>query len=80
MTTSWAHVVRGQLSSALNANTGGTLLAVLAVIAGPWGVVSGIRGRWLWPPPSDLWVAVLTIGILLVTLSDWAVRLWMESI
>jgi hypothetical protein len=52
---------------------------VLAVIAGPWGVISGIRGRWLWSPPSDLWVAALVIGILLVTLSDWAVRLWMES-
>ncbi|MDP6556058.1 MAG: DUF2752 domain-containing protein [Pirellulaceae bacterium] len=79
MTTSWSHTVRGQLPSALRSNTGGTLLAVLAVIAGPWGVISGIRGRWLWSPPSDLWVAALVIGILLVTLSDWAVRLWIES-
>lgn len=76
MTTSWAHAVRGQLPSALKANIGGTLLAALAVIAGPWGVISGIRGRWLWPPPNDLWTATLTIGILLVTLSDWVARLW----
>ncbi len=79
MTTSWAHTVRGQLPSALRSNIGGTLLAVLAVIAGPWGVISGIRGRWLWSPPSDLWVAALTIGVLLVTLGDWLVRLWIES-
>ena len=79
MTTSWAHTVRGQLPSALKANIGGTLLAMLAVLAGPWGVISGMRGRWLWSPPSELWVAALTVGILLVTLGDWAVRLWMES-
>lgn len=79
MTTSWAHTMRGQLPSALKSNTGGTLLAVLAVIAGPWGVISAIRGRWLWPPPGDLWVAALTIGILLVTLGDWGVRLWIDA-
>jgi len=79
MTTSWAHAVRGQLPSALKSNVGGTLLAVLAVIAGPWGVISGIRGRWLWSPPRDLWVAVLTIAILLVTLIDWVIRLWIAT-
>jgi len=79
MTTSWAHAVRGQLPSALRANVGGTMLAALAVIAAPWGVVSGFRGRWLWPPPSDLWIAALTISILLVTLADWGTRLWMDA-
>jgi hypothetical protein len=79
MTTSWAHTVRGQLPSALGANVGGTLLAMLAMIAGPWGVISGILGRWLWPPPSDLWVAALTVGIVLVTLGDWLLRLWIDS-
>lgn len=79
MTTSWAHTVRGQLPSALKSNTAGTLLAVLALIAAPWGVISGARGRWLWLPPSDLWIALITIGILFVTLSDWGIRLWLDA-
>lgn len=79
MTTSWAHAVRGQFPSAFRSNTGGTLLALLAVIAGPWGVLSAVRGRWLWVPPSDLAVAALTLAVLLVTLGDWGVRLWMDA-
>ena len=79
MTTSWSHTMRGQLPSALASNTAGTLLAILALIGGPWGVSSAVRGRWLWPPPNDLWLAALTVGIVLVTLGDWAVRLWLDS-
>jgi hypothetical protein len=55
------------------------MLALLAVTAGPWGLLSGIRGRWIWSPPSDPWVAALTIGIFLVTLGDWGVRLWLDA-
>ncbi len=75
MTTSWAHLVRGQVPSALRANVGGTLLGIVAMAAVPWLVISAIRGRWLgWTPNCivAVWAALATV---LVVLVDWTVRL-----
>lgn len=74
MTTSWAHVVRGQLFPALRANSGGTLLALAAAFVGPWLLASGLRGRWLVRPPNEY--VVLAVGgvLLLVIVTDWLLR------
>jgi hypothetical protein len=75
MTTSWAHLVRGQVGGAFRANVGGALLGLLAVIGVPWLLVSAARGRWLgWVPDADVgaWIAA---AVTLVTLADWAVRM-----
>lgn len=75
MTTSWAHVVRGQFLQAVKANSGGTLLALIAVVAGPWMVLSAMRGRWFVRGPNE-WVAVaLAVIVVVVTLVDWGYRL-----
>src|SRR5262245_11862434 len=47
MTTSWAHVARGRVLAATQANAGGALLALAAAACGPWLVGSGLCGRWL---------------------------------
>jgi len=75
MTTSWAHLVRGQLIGALRASVGGTLLGALAVLSVPWLVVSAAWGRWLGWAPNGTTVGWVASAILLVTLIDWGIRL-----
>jgi len=75
MTTAWAHLVRGELADALLANVGGTILAVLAVAAVPWLIVSAWRGRWLlWTPGGRIMACGASL-IMLITLVDWVFRL-----
>lgn len=75
MTTSWSHFTRGQVVSALRANTGGTLLAVVAIVLGPWLLVSGLRGRWLWRPLGEWSAAIGCLIAMLVIVTDWITRL-----
>ncbi|NQU25337.1 MAG: DUF2752 domain-containing protein [Candidatus Nealsonbacteria bacterium] len=75
MTTSWAHMVRGQVPSALRANVGGTLLAVVAVAAVPWLLISAIRGRWVGWAPNSIVAAWVAAVIVLIVLVDWSIRL-----
>jgi hypothetical protein len=77
MTTSWAHLTRGNLAAAFRANAGGLLLGLASIAAGPWLLVSGLMGRWLWGPPHE-WTALgVGLAIIAVTLIDWSVRLTM---
>ena len=76
MTTSWAHMARGNVVAALKANCGGALLAVLAAISAPPLVVSAALGKW-WPLDPNLKVAATLVAIVVgVTLLDWGYRLW----
>lgn len=75
MTTSWAHLVRGNLRGALEANVGGALLAALAVAAVPWLVATAVRGRWLGFEPGERAALIVLAVIVLVTLIDWLVRI-----
>lgn len=77
MTTSWAYVMDGNLFSALQVNTAGTLLALLAIPASPWLVVSAVRGRVLAKAPSEMLCIWLAIAITILTLTDWGVRLYL---
>lgn len=75
MTTAWAHLVRGECVEACRANVGGTLLGLLAMVAGPWLLASAIRGRWLGVWPSRRAAAWILTTVFFVTLIDWIVRL-----
>ena len=75
MTTSWAHLVRGQVPSALRSNAGGTLLGIVAVAAVPWLVISAIRGRWLGWTPNCIVLAWAAVATMLIILADWSIRL-----
>ncbi len=75
MTTSWAHLMRGNLRAALGANATGTLLAVLAILSLPWLIAAAWHGRWfLWRPESVriAWVAVALAGL---ALGEWILRI-----
>lgn len=74
MTTSWSHLTRGDLSAAVRANFGGTLLALCAGLFGVWAVLQAAAGRRL-PLPRD---GVLVGGaafVLVFVLVDYGVRL-----
>jgi len=75
MTTSWAHLVRGQPFDALEANVGGTLLAILAMIAVVWLPASAVAGRWIGCEPRAVVVAWVAVAIVLTMLIDWSFRL-----
>lgn len=75
MTTSWAHVMHGQLAAALHANAGGTALALVSLVCGPWLLVSAVRGRWWVLTPTDRLVATVAIVLAAITLVDWCRRL-----
>ena len=75
MTTSWAHMVRGQVLSSVKANSGGALLAVVAATAGPWILLCGLRGRWLLHPPNEWLVLGVGLSVVFITVVDWIIRL-----
>ncbi len=74
MTTSWAHVMQGQLVYAASANVGGMILAIAAMLAGPWLLVSGCRGCLL-GQPSPRTAVFGVAAVMIVTVLDWIWRL-----
>jgi len=78
MTTSWSHLVRGNVTAAVAANPGGAMLCVLAMVSTPWLLASAVRGRWLVGVPSD--AAWFAAGGLVVTTSilHWLWLSWMR--
>ena len=75
MTTSWSHLVRGNVLSAFRVNAGGALLGAAAVLCGPWLLVSAIRGQWLVAPPHEGVTLAIGLGIVAVTVIDWVLRI-----
>jgi hypothetical protein len=73
MTTSFCHLVRGDLAKSLEANPAGTLLAIAAMLAIPWLSISAIWGRRFGVKDYEL---CLTRGILLLLvlmMANWAI-------
>ncbi len=78
MTTAWTLLMHGELMRALRANCGGVLLAVLAMVAAPWSMISAVRGRWLMWKPNGTAVGWVSAVILAITLVQWGFRLFVK--
>jgi hypothetical protein len=77
MTTSFALLVRGDVSASMRANWAGTLIAVLWALTMVWAVAGGIVGRPLFIPhgKGDM-ILTIVVGIVLVLmLVRWGVVL-----
>lgn len=75
MTTSWAHLLRGQVLQSAHANAGGMLLALAAMFGGPWMLASALVGRW-WPGAvHPIWIAIGGGLIFTLTAVQWGWRL-----
>jgi hypothetical protein len=75
MTTSWSHLMRGELVDSFRVNAGGTMLGVVSLAAAPLSLATAIRGRrFAWMPSGNalIWIAV---GIAVVVLLQWGCRL-----
>ena len=75
MTTSFAHIVRGDFAQALRANAGGVVLALVCAAQIPWCWCSAARGRLLWvsdPSATLLWL-LLAVGSVCVV--NWLILL-----
>jgi hypothetical protein len=74
MTTSWAHLVRGDVVSSFRANSGGALLALTSMVIGPWFLVTGLRGCWIVEPPGEGWVVAYALLLVGVIMGEWILR------
>jgi hypothetical protein len=75
MTTSWAHLLDGNLVASLGVNPAGTLLCFLAILAAPmtlWMAWSGQGTQSGWFIRFNMVTLILALAISLI---DWIVRL-----
>lgn len=70
MTTSWCHLMNGNVAESWSANPGGTCLAVLSALAGIWLLVSAVRGRQLLAVPANA-ISAAVYSVAAITLMDW---------
>ena len=75
MTTSWSHLMKGNVWGSLKANSAGCLLGLLALFLAPWMLSSAFFGRLTVPPPSDTVLITITVVVVAVTLGDWLIRI-----
>lgn len=74
MTTSWAHLMRGQVLQSAQTNTGGMLLALFSLGLSPWMIVSALRGRWWIGVLEPHWILAGGGLVFLVTSAQWLWR------
>lgn len=76
MTTSWSHLTRGHVVSAIDANPGGTLLGISAAFFAPWFVLCGIFGKWVFRINLKILLTVV-VAIFVVTLGNWIYKVFL---
>ncbi len=74
MTTSFALLVRGDVSASVRANWVGSLICVLWAGTLVWAAASGVRGRPLFVPPGrgELVFTLIVGTVLVLMLGRWA--------
>ena len=74
MTTSWSHLMHGDVAASWRANAGGTCLAFASVLCGIWAISAALRGVAGPQLPRGLVVGTV-IAIVAITLIDWASKI-----
>jgi Protein of unknown function (DUF2752) len=75
MTTSFSHLAHGDLLNSLKANAMGTLLAITALAAIPWCLISAIWGRRMGVRDYELFMARGVLVFFVLLLASWGIRL-----
>ncbi len=76
MTTSWSHLMRGQLLRSMQANAAGTWLGCWVFVLSLWVIFSGIRNRWMLAKPNEWFFLALLILTLILIISVWIFRIY----
>ena len=75
MSTSFAHIVRGQAVQAWRSNPCGPILAVvLAAVVFPWSVIAGLTGRSLLTRQPEFVILCMAGCYLLIATGTWLIR------
>ena len=74
MTTSFSHIVRGELGAAWMANPAGPPLAIICAACIPWFGLTAATGRWLLTEEPFRWILHLAIGYLAFAVIAWILR------
>ena len=74
MTTSWSHLMHGDLAASWSANPGGTCLAVATMLGAAWAIAAAARGVASPQLPRGLALASV-LAIVAVTLMDWVSKI-----
>jgi len=75
MTTSWAHLVRGDVIASARSNPGGLILGLIDMLLVIGLVAHAGRSHW----PERKWLvafAMAMVSAVTVALADWAWRAW----
>jgi hypothetical protein len=75
MSTSFALLIRGDLSNSLRANAAGTLLGVFSLAFIPWAVVSAYRGHMLFITSWEGALTRVVVIFLVLMLVRWGIVL-----
>lgn len=73
MTTSWSHLMRGNLGASVRANAGGTCLALLTAAGGVWAILVAYRGIVRPRLPRCL-PTVACSAVVAVIVVDWGLK------
>jgi hypothetical protein len=83
MTTSFSHLIRGQVLGSLAANPVGTLLGTFCLLLIPYGLICGIWGRRLLIKDYEVFLSRCVIVLLVLLFAGWGLRLgarwWTEG-
>lgn len=74
MTTSWSHLMRGEIGSSLNANPAGTWLGIWVGLISVWGLAGSIFGKWKLFQPNQWFFLGLSLSFLLFAVVVWIIR------
>jgi Protein of unknown function (DUF2752) len=75
-TTTWSHLMNGDVPSAIRTNFAAVLLWLLAAASGSWMLISGCLGRWFLLLPSVYMWAAIVAPIIIVTFVIWISRIF----
>ncbi len=73
MTSSFALLMHGDLWNSLRANFVGTLLALFCLAVIPWGLLSAVRGRWVFVRSLEFILLRLVLIFVVLLLLRWGV-------
>jgi hypothetical protein len=75
MTTSWSLAMHGRLADAARTHATGTLLALIALVAGLTAVTVAVQGkRFAWQP-GETALAIGGVALAVLVIAEWVVRL-----
>jgi hypothetical protein len=79
LTTSFSHLMHGNVVHSLRANPIGTFMATLCGLLAPWLLLSAVTGRRLGIGEYSDWSCRLIVTLVVLLFLQWAVRLGLQG-